>query len=366
MKTLRENPVAVPALFQGGFTIIELLVSAVIGLLVLLAVSYAFVGGRHTYVLNSEMMRMQENARAVQETLRRDIRMATFRGCADIEEMDDASSSLSAADFGHFKNGLHVTDAYAGTIAATDMADGKNSTGLEIHGVGANAGEAGLRSELIVGSSPAYIMGGKLAEQLAQHTGTVLLSDCEKGVFLDSSGGTMSGQTGSIAVAGDGGGAGTVFTRGAQVFQYTQPRAFRLKTGVETFAGMTPNASSLYYNIGKLTVTAEDELEELASGVEAFRLCAVDEKGEKTYLDPAATAATEGLLKKAMQIQVDMVLVSRRPEVLPEAALYEMRLCGESTPDTVSYSRTDRRLRRLFSAAVMERNKLMDVPVNKK
>ncbi|MDR0736518.1 MAG: prepilin-type N-terminal cleavage/methylation domain-containing protein [Zoogloeaceae bacterium] len=356
MKTPRKNPSgSFPASFrtQGGFTIIELMVAAFIGLLVLMAVSYAFVGGRHTYVLNSEMMRMQENARAVLETIRRDARMAAFHGCAKIDEVTNLSSRISAEEFARFKEGgIYVQNGgYAGAMSGMSY-----SGGLEIHGVRANAAEASVQKEFIANNDNTIsIAGGALASQFMADDyshARVLLSDCTGGVFMNLVGAGAD----TLSVSSSGGDSAQLFARGAQVFLYALPRTFRVQESADAYEGYVARPiGSLYYNEGGLAEKTDPE--ELARGVEAFRVCLV---AGDNKLKPWQTATADEK-KNAMQAQVDLVLVSQRPEVLPEVTSYKMRMCGETDPDTVSYEVLDRRLRRLFSATIALRNKITDI-----
>ncbi|MDR1351174.1 MAG: prepilin-type N-terminal cleavage/methylation domain-containing protein [Zoogloeaceae bacterium] len=366
MKTLRKNPAA--SAVQGGFTLIELMVAAVIGLVVLMAVSFAFIGGRHAYVLNSEMMRMQENARAALETIRRDARMAGFHGCVDAEELEDMSGM--GVNFDRFKDGVYA-QAGGYTDAIPNMADNAASVGMEIHGVRANAGTADVLKEFVASDGALTVAGGALAHLLElddYSDARVLISDCSGGGLLMRQTGAgvpedPSGE-GTVSVSGSGGSdSAHIFARGAQVFQYSRPRAFRVKANpddvFEDVVGSTLPIGSLYYNEGGLSEVAN--LEELARGVEAFRVCLVDETDAANKRLTRWESAPTAMKRNATQVQVDLVLVSYRPEVLPEAAQYEMRLCGDDPAGAASYVTTDRRLRRLFSATMAIRNKITSV-----
>jgi type IV pilus assembly protein PilW len=347
MNTLRKNPVCSA---QGGFTLIELMVSAVIGLIVLMAVSYAFIGGRHAYVLNSELMRMQENARAALETIRREMRMAGFHGCGEMSQL--SAGVASATEMTRLTNGLHVDDTtYADLIPV--MADGNPSVGLEIHGVAANAGVANITADF--DSSASSVTVDTPAEQAARLNDAprVRASDCKAGVILGRTGASAS----AIGVSGPGGDV-TQIERGGQVYALALPRAFRLKLNPEdVYEGASVPIASLYYNEGGLSVA--DNLEELARGVEAFRVCVMDERPGGTKRMVRWQEANDEVKKLATQAQVDLVLVSFRRDVLPEAVTYQPQLCGDY--DDVSYAMTDRRLRRLFSASMSLRNKITNV-----
>jgi type IV pilus assembly protein PilW len=358
MKILRKNSAAV----QGGFTLIELMVASVIGLIVLLAVSYAFIGGRRTYVLNSELMRMQENARAALEAMQRDVRMAAFHGCAEFANLS-AGDGITEAEREYLKQGVRVSSAYGNAIAG--MADGATSMGLEIHGVRANGGEATVLEEFVPNKDAKIaVQGGVLAHELevADYANArVLVSDCSEAVILKQTGANVPEAVSKGEVGVSGGDIEHLFARGAQVFRYPPARAFLVRENPDDiYEGATSPIASLYYNdVGGLHITDVEDMEELASGVEAFRVCVIDEAETDVSKNPLVQAEDKSkTMERATRVQIDLVLVSRRPEVLPEAAEYEMRLCGETTADAVSYTKTDRRLRRLFSTTATMRNKV--------
>ena len=65
---------------QKGFSLIELMISVVIGLFLIIAASYAFQEAQRTYTINDNVARLQEQAQFVLDTLEEDIRMSSFWG----------------------------------------------------------------------------------------------------------------------------------------------------------------------------------------------------------------------------------------------------------------------------------------------
>ncbi len=68
---------------QKGFSIIELMVAATLGLMILAGAMAMFVNNKRVYNEQDELGRLQENARFAIDMLVRDIRMAGYTGCAD-------------------------------------------------------------------------------------------------------------------------------------------------------------------------------------------------------------------------------------------------------------------------------------------
>ncbi|MGE5470740.1 MAG: PilW family protein [Bacteroidota bacterium] len=67
-----------------GFGLIELMVAMTIGLIMLLAVSYFFLGSQQSSKSHDDSSRMQENARNALDAMGRAIRQAGYRSFADI------------------------------------------------------------------------------------------------------------------------------------------------------------------------------------------------------------------------------------------------------------------------------------------
>jgi len=71
---------------ECGFTMVELMVAMVIGLLLIGGMATVFQGNRQSAELNSAIGDIQENARYVLDTLTSEVRMAGFQGCVNIRD----------------------------------------------------------------------------------------------------------------------------------------------------------------------------------------------------------------------------------------------------------------------------------------
>lgn len=72
---------------QTGMSLIELMISLVIGSLILGAMTFVFFQSRTSYTYNETMSRNQENARIALDALSHDIRMAGFVGCGKTDSI---------------------------------------------------------------------------------------------------------------------------------------------------------------------------------------------------------------------------------------------------------------------------------------
>lgn len=68
-----------------GFSLVELMVAMAIGLVVLTALGYVFIGSRQSFRTADAMSRIQENARYALQTMARDVRMAGYVGCGNLQ-----------------------------------------------------------------------------------------------------------------------------------------------------------------------------------------------------------------------------------------------------------------------------------------
>ena len=102
---------------QKGVTLVELMISLVIGLLVLAGVTYVFFASRTTYTYNETLSRIQENGRIALDSLSFDIRMAGFFGCgkADLIPINVIASDppIEKIDGGVAVRGYTYSDAGA-------------------------------------------------------------------------------------------------------------------------------------------------------------------------------------------------------------------------------------------------------------
>ncbi len=111
-----------------GFTLVELMVAMTIGLIVLAAVAQIFTTSRATYQVEEGLARVQENGRIAMEFVARDLRMAGYAGCFNVNKTMDTASGY-----------LGVT-RLASTSFATDFATAPPLEPLHIRGHDASGG----------------------------------------------------------------------------------------------------------------------------------------------------------------------------------------------------------------------------------
>ncbi|PCJ30330.1 MAG: hypothetical protein COA90_09735 [Gammaproteobacteria bacterium] len=73
---------------QTGLTLIELMISVVLGLLLVTGLITIFTGNNQTYRVTEAHSRLQDNARFALDVLSKNVRTAGFSGCRPIEHME--------------------------------------------------------------------------------------------------------------------------------------------------------------------------------------------------------------------------------------------------------------------------------------
>jgi len=124
---------------QHGLSIIELMVAIALSMILILGVFQIFSASRHSSQVQTELARLQENARFALDVLSHDIRMAGKLGCNSTAKLDSNSSDLPDFDYGI--HGYEDTSAYSNlpiTLLkgnsdnpdSTDVTDGTDSIKL--------------------------------------------------------------------------------------------------------------------------------------------------------------------------------------------------------------------------------------------
>lgn len=105
---------------QQGFSLIELMVSLVIGLLLVVGVLQAFVGSKQTYTMQSGLAKLQENGRFAMSFLSRDLRQAGYTGCSRnsqiVNTLRDPSNGNTLPDYLDFNVSIGGQDSASGAV----------------------------------------------------------------------------------------------------------------------------------------------------------------------------------------------------------------------------------------------------------
>ena len=223
-------------LIQRGFTLVEILIALVIGLILTAGIIQVFTSTRQSNRVHEAISRMQENGRMALEVISRDVRMADFWGCAATSF--NITNNLNSANAGFI-------DFSDGGIAGTD-GGGNSPDSIVIRG----GNSSGLSLEPPYGPQASANVKVSAGNDLQQGD-IVLLSDCQQGDIFQISNsnpgntGTVVHNTGSTTTPGNynasnpgcpGGGnahcLSKVYGSDATLFTVTQT-TFNIATGSE-------------------------------------------------------------------------------------------------------------------------------------
>lgn len=94
---------------NSGFTLVELMIGMAMGLILIASAVTIFSGSRKSIDLNSALTDIQDSARFAMDAITRDIRMAGFQGCVDINTAAAKILSDDAPTDNYFRTAVSVS-----------------------------------------------------------------------------------------------------------------------------------------------------------------------------------------------------------------------------------------------------------------
>lgn len=171
-----------------GFSLVELMIGIVLGLILVAGVVEVFLGLRQTYQVNQGLSTMQQSARMALDLLVRDFRMIGFRGCDSKQErfvntVDFDGDGTGDPDFDDlFEVNISAFDAtqnnWSPTLPSTGIWQGVDpELGSDVINFSVIR-DAGLRAANTIAANDTTISVHS-SENVAQND-VVLVNDCEK------------------------------------------------------------------------------------------------------------------------------------------------------------------------------------------
>ena len=328
-----------PCSRQYGFTLVEIMIAMVLGLLLTSGVIQVFGSVRQTNRVHEETARMQENGRMALEVLGRDIRMADFWGCAST--IANVTNNLNSANAGFIDFGAGGIDGIEG---------GLNPDTLVLRG----GFDVGLNVEPPYGPQASANISVAAGNDLAQ-SDILFVSDCTQADIFQISNanpgstGTLVHNTGSTTTPGNynvtnpgcpGANAhclSKIYGADATVFR-VQEIAYSIGVGSEGEPALFRNGVEFLDGIEDLQVLYGEDLD--APGTSG--------SGVADYYVPADQVVDMG---SVISIRVSVVMRS-----------YNDNLTGgiNQSYDVLGAPRTaaDERLRQVFTSTVAVRNRI--------
>lgn len=358
---------------QRGMTLVELMVSLMLGLLLTAGIIKVFAGNRISYAFNEGLSRVQENARFTLDHISYNTRMAGYSGCLkdvsvynNLAAPDNFRDDIENGVQGHNANGTAVGQSYA--AAAMDPAPSGNP----------NAWTPALPAELnnrvipgsdvlvvrsIAGSAKSLVSPFNNSAQLFTSDphdfvqGEILVvSDCQKASIFQLTDVTGTGFGVNIVHSGSGS-----YTPGNSSPTWGPEQDYGLGSEVarlQTYAfyvgrGANNSPSLFQLRLQALSGTASGFApEELVEGIDTMQVrYGLDGDGDgaiNSWVTADAVADWTDVLS------VEVTLLGRAPDEYgteTDTAIYDLAGAQFNPVD-------DRRLRQVYSTTIGVRNRL--------
>jgi type IV pilus assembly protein PilW len=268
-----------------GLSLVELMVAMAIGLVLLSAIGYVYMGSRETFRTMDDFSRIQENYRYAMDQIGVDVRMAGYSGCVNVSSIDPANPGniplqppahpLAQAVRGYADGAGWA--APANYVAGTDVLQVTAALGQGTNLTGPMPSAAGA---MPINGNPAGFEAGD----------TLLISDCATAeVFTAKAVGGGASITPVAALS-------KIYSSGADVYPL-----------VDTFyyIGTNPAGNRAIYRIQN-----GGNADELVENVEDIELrFGIDTSGDFA-IDNHVAAGGVGDWRQVLSVRVNLVFVS--------------------------------------------------------
>lgn len=358
---------------QRGLSMIELMVALLLGTILTATVLQMFLGSRTTYAMQSALSTMQENARFAIDLMARDLRIAGYIGCSTNTTVANTlrNTSNGNAVYAQFNMSEPVAleDNYSSStgtgiplptgatptsgtdIVSVKFADGNGSCTVENHvassaTIRCYANHDYQKGQILIISDCAHsavfqqsntVNPNSQTKQINHNTGQAVPGNCTKGLGLPLDCSTTLGTAYTFP-------AGATIQLFKNYTYYIDDNAF--------------GSPALYRSAIVLTSgSAELEAQELVEGVENLQITYgvdTDDDGDADYYVAADTNGdgSEDLdVTEVVAIRVSLLMRSIEDNVLSSAQTYSY--------NGASVTATDRRLRKVFTATITLRNRVI-------
>ncbi|WP_221252104.1 PilW family protein [Desulfuromonas versatilis] len=329
---------------QAGLGLVELLVAAAIGLILLGGLYQVFISSSNAYRHDEQLSRLQENGRFALEALTREIRMAGYRGCFASGELvntlndtgfsyafNTAVQGFEASGPGTWTPALHAS--ITGALGGSDVLTLRSTA----------SGAAPLTTQMPPPSADLKVPDGTSS---LVDGGIVMISNCSGGAIFqitnyNPSNGNIVHNTGSSEVPGNATkDLGQAYGPGAEVVPVTTTSYY-----------VAANAEGLpcLYRKGATAAAAE----ELVEGVDNLQVRYGEDTDGDRSVDQYVTANAVSDWAGVLAVRVGLLLrsVDPLPKKDPDTRTYTFNGTTIDPPD-------ERVLRQVYVTTVGLRNRL--------
>jgi type IV pilus assembly protein PilW len=344
---------------QRGFSMVELMVAMVLGLILLGGVISIFQSSKVTYNTNEKTARLQENGRVALDFLTHDLRSAGYLGCAKVPQwfvstLNGQTTFLwnySTPLQGYESNGSGTwAPALPGGTDALNPAPVNNSDVVVVRGLLRDGIALELEADVAGGTGDPVV----LKTTPASPGQIMVITDCESASVFQTTAWTPGATTGTISHATTAGFVpGNLNTDLVANFN-ANSRILPLQTYVYYVGNDAAGLPGLYRQSG-----ATKPAELLIEGVSALQVAyAVDTVGNDRIADGyfAANAVTNW--DNVISITLAMLLQSElNGGTRPDAKTYQ--LLPTAVGGKLIAAANDRRQRMVFTTTIAVRNRAL-------
>ena len=334
---------------QKGFSIIELMVAMVIGLVLMAGAISIFFSSRVTFSTNEHMARLQENGRVALDLVTHDIRSAGYSGCSRGVPFNNVLNTPTGVFWDYISPVMGSEWTGANTWApalgiALVPAPVNQSDVIVVRAIQRDAREsrlatdlATLTSDLVVVSEPNFTDGG-----------IYLLSDCnattvfQGGWTSGTPNGTMTHAAGGTTPGNSSADIGYLYQSGARIVP--------LET-VIYWVGIDPvaNEPGLYRQVG----TAAPQL--IIEGVQAMQVSYGEDTDGGRIVDVYRAANAVVNWNAIISVNVSLLIRSEEWGTTPDANTYTLLPVVDGGVTVAAAN--DRRKRLVFTTSIALRNR---------
>lgn len=333
-----------PSPGQHGFSLVEIMVALTLSLILMAGVSQIYLSSKQSFRMQEALSRVQENGRFALEFLSRDIRMADFWGCANIDNVTnnlDPAGGVGYIDYGD--GGLDATDNDGLNGSDTITLRGAYGTSLTLLPNGA-AGYGPLQSSVITTTT----------DNGLNQCDILLVANCQQADIFQETGANPNGSgqivhnTGATCSPGNynpgsctGGNAhclSTIYGSDAAIYRMQQLRYY-LATGGQ-------GEPALFRT--QTTSTSQDL--ELVDGIADLQIQYGEDTNDDNTADYYVALGSVTDMNNVVSVRVWVLSRSYEDNVAPAPQTYEW--------ETGPVIAADRRLYQVFTTTVTLRNRV--------
>lgn len=327
-----------------GFTLIEIMIAMLIGVLLIAGVLQVFITSKQSYRMQEALSRLQESGRFALDFLDRDIRMTGYRGCASKSTTPIKNRLAGSGDYA-YNFAIAIQGFEASSQSGWTPSHSTSSTRINTPQPGSDIITIRRAGDDSVQILPGGVTGTGFP--LSRNTipglkncDVVMVSNCESAEVLQIStidAGNVANQGGCVATTANGNAVPGEKT-------YTGGNLHKAIT-TSYFIKRNPSGQEALFRL-----VNTGEAEELVEGVEQMQVYYGLDNDNDSRANGYVTADQVTDWSKVVSVRVSLLLKTIEDNIASRQLKYNY--------DGNEIQATDRRIRRVFTTTIAIRNKL--------